>query len=86
MICYDTDVGRNENLVIKLALVAYFLAAGAFLVAVPWTSIWSLFSSALPALTSFLKNATVRGAVSGFGLVLVLGAVIEIRDAIGRKH
>ena len=78
-------MGRNQNLVIKLALVAYFMAAGAFLVAVPWTSIWSLFSSAVPMLTSFLKSPTIRGAVSGFGLVLVLGAVIEIRDAIRRE-
>jgi apolipoprotein N-acyltransferase len=77
-------VSGEPGLVTRLALLVYFFAAGTFLIAVPWTDIWLLAVRGLPVLATILSHPTTRGAVSGFGLVLIVCALAEIRDAISR--
>jgi len=84
--CYDTAVERERRLIARLALVVYFFTAGAILVAVPWTALWPIVGGEIPWLVAVLTNPAARGAVSGFGLVLVIGAIVEIRDAVHRSE
>lgn len=77
------DQGRRT--VFKLAMVVYFIVMGTFLIAVPWTSLWPGAFAKVPWLTSLVSNPSLRGAVSGFGLVLIGCAIFEIRDVVSRK-
>ncbi len=79
-------MSEERKLVNRLALLVYFFVAGTFLIAVPWTDLWLLAVRSLPWVASILSHSVLRGAVSGFGLVLIGCAVFEIRDAISRKR
>jgi hypothetical protein len=83
-ICYDVGVREERTIIGRLALVIYFFIAGTFLIAIPWTGFWSFVLRQAPWLDNLLSHPALRGAVSGFGLVLIAGAIIEIRDAITR--
>jgi len=54
--------------------VAYFLAAGLFLLLVPWTRTWSANPLLLdhPDLRVLVASPFLRGAVSGLGALLLL--------------
>lgn len=83
-ICYDDRMSERPNPVAALAAVAYFIVTGVILIAVPWSSLWPGVFFGAPWLTELFANPILRGAVSGFGLVLIVGAVVEIRNAISR--
>jgi len=53
------------------ALILFCLELGAFLVVLPWSSLWerNYFLFRYPALALWLLNAYLRGAISGLGLV-----------------
>jgi hypothetical protein len=79
-----SGVNGERKLAARLALLVYFFVAGTFLIVVPWTDLWLSAMRGLPWLASILSHTTLRGAVSGFGLVLIGCAIIEIRDAVSR--
>ncbi|HUX08523.1 MAG TPA: hypothetical protein VMX35_14575 [Acidobacteriota bacterium] len=79
-------MSEERKLVNRLALLVYFFVAGTFLIAVPWTDMWMLAMRSMPWIASFLSHSLLRGAVSGFGIVLIGCAIFEIRDAISRKQ
>jgi hypothetical protein len=60
--------------------VAYFLEVGFLLVFVPWSAFWdrNYFASVMPLLGAAMKNAFVRGAVSGLGLVTIVAGFAEL--------
>ena len=73
------------KVITRLALISYLFVVGVFLIAVPWTILWPLSIPGIPWLTAVISNPILRGAVSGFGLVLIGGAIIEIRHAISKS-
>ncbi len=68
--------------------MAYFLyivsslLVGAFLVAVPWMTLWDVnyLLQPHPAVRNLLLSAFTRGAVSGLGLVNILLALHDARQ------
>ncbi|MBZ5515269.1 MAG: hypothetical protein LAN62_10620 [Acidobacteriia bacterium] len=68
----------SRPLIIIYILLCFEL--GAFLVALPWTSIWSknFFVTQYPWVSSIALNYFVRGAVSGIGLADVWLAIFEL--------
>ena len=70
----------------SLGLIAYFLVSGIFFLFFPWTSLWPRAIYLPPVLAMFFANAVTKGLVSGFGLVLLLGALFEVHNAFSRKQ
>jgi hypothetical protein len=71
-------------------LVLYLLAAGVFLLLVPWTRAWSWnpLLRSLSGLEAFVLNPYLRGAISGLGAYLVLQGLFELppgRRPSGRR-
>jgi hypothetical protein len=60
--------------------VAYFLEVGFLLVFVPWSAFWdrNYFAALIPGVGVVMKNAYVRGAVSGLGLVNIAAGFAEL--------
>jgi hypothetical protein len=75
-------VSKEFNVISELSLISYLIVVGVFLIIVPWTSLWPLTVPGLPWFTTVVANPIFRGAVSGFGLVLIGGAVVEIRHVV----
>jgi hypothetical protein len=61
-------------------LVLYLLAAGVFLLLVPWTRAWSWnpLLRSLSGLEALVLNPYLRGAISGLGAYLVLQGLLEL--------
>ncbi len=78
-------MNSGRKLIFKLILVIYFFVAGVFLIAVPWTHLWPLRITDVPWFMALISNPALRGAISGIGLVLIGGAILEIRDVISHK-
>jgi hypothetical protein len=59
----------------------FWLELGLTLILVPWSDIWeaNYFLYQYPALSIFLKNPFLRGAISGLGFVNVLLSVGSFR-------
>jgi hypothetical protein len=72
----------------RLLFVAYFLEVGLLLVLVPWSGFWdrNYFAMSLPALSDFLRNNYVRGAVSGLGIVNLLIGFEELASALWARR
>jgi hypothetical protein len=72
--------------------LAYFLyivsslLVGAFLVAVPWMTLWdaNYLLQPHPAVRNLLLSAFTRGAVSGLGLVNILLALHDAHQHLTR--
>jgi hypothetical protein len=61
--------------------VAFFLEVGLLLVVMPWwPALWdnNFFAEASPALQRILTNNYVRGAVTGLGLVNLVGGFADL--------
>lgn len=54
----------------------------------PWSTFWdrNFFAEALPSLELILASPFSRGAVSGVGLVTVLGGLAEISGAFTARR
>jgi hypothetical protein len=64
------------NRLLAVAFILFCFEVGLFLFFVPWSPLWehNIVLTYFPALRDFALNNSVRGAVSGLGLVdLVLG-------------
>jgi len=64
-----------------LLMVTYLLAAGVFLVVVPWSDLWShnsLVARAPLQLRELWRSGAFRGAVTGFGLAHFVFAFVEV--------
>ncbi len=73
----------------RLLFVAYFIEVGLLLVVVPWSAFWehNYFAHAVPAIGAVMRNAFVRGAVSGLGFVSLAAGVVELVSLLpGRRH
>jgi len=64
----------------RLLFAAYFVEVGLLLVFAPWSVFWdhNFFSAAVPAIGALTRNAFVRGAVSGLGVVSVAAGLGEL--------
>jgi hypothetical protein len=62
------------NRTVRVPLLLLWLVFGLALILVPWSDIWetNYFLYQYPALGLFLKNAFLRGAISGLGFMDVL--------------
>jgi hypothetical protein len=62
------------NRIVRVPLLLLWLVFGLVLILVPWSDIWeaNYFLYQYPALGLFLKNAFLRGAISGLGFMDVL--------------
>lgn len=67
--------------------VVFSLLVGSFLVVAPWTGFWegNYLLAPHPVLRMVLLNPFVRGSVSGLGLVNILLALHEARQAFTRR-
>lgn len=70
----------------RLAMIAYLFVVGVIITAAPWTTLWPISIPGMPWLTMLIINPALRGAVSGFGLVLIGGAVVEASHAFSRNQ
>jgi hypothetical protein len=68
----------------RLIFVAYFLEVGLLLVLVPWSAFWerNYFAASFPLLQDILRNNFLRGAVSGLGVVNLLGGFNDLADLL----
>jgi hypothetical protein len=69
------------NRVLRIVVFLFWLELGVVLILAPWSDYWDMnyFLFQYPSLGLFLKNAYLRGAVSGLGLMDVLLAVASFR-------
>jgi hypothetical protein len=59
----------------------YCVEAGIFLLMVPWSALWVRNSMAqAPLMGEYLMMGQIRGAVSGFGFLLLLVAMLDFVD------
>jgi hypothetical protein len=65
------------NRILSALLVVICCIMGAILFYLPWTGIWeqNYFLSHFPSLTRILLNPSVRGAVSGLGILDIFLAI-----------
>jgi hypothetical protein len=68
------------NRILSALLVVVCCIMGAILFYLPWTNIWeqNYFLSHFPSLMRILLNPSVRGAVSGLGILDIFLAVTMI--------
>jgi hypothetical protein len=69
------------NRILRVVLLLLWLELGLALILVPWSEVWDMnyFLYQYPALALFVKNAFLRGAISGLGLLNVLFALEAFR-------
>lgn len=69
------------NRLLRVVLLLIWLEVGLVLILVPWSEIWeaNYFLYQYPALGLFLKNAYLRGAISGLGIMNVFLALEAFR-------
>lgn len=67
---------------------AYFLEAGLILIVAPWSGFWdrNFFAGIMPAIDAVLASPYARGAVSGVGIVTLLGGLAEIGGAFASRR
>jgi hypothetical protein len=60
--------------------VAFLLEAGLLLIVLPWSGFWrqNYFAQTWPALRVLLENDYLKGAVSGLGLVDLVGGFADL--------
>lgn len=70
--------------ILRVVIFLFWLELGMVLILVPWSDYWDMnyFLFQYPPLALFLKNAYLRGAVSGLGIMDVLLAVASFRFRI----
>lgn len=67
--------------ILRVVMFLFWLELGMVLILVPWSDYWDMnyFLFQYPSFAFFLKNAYLRGAVSGLGIMDVLLAVASFR-------
>jgi hypothetical protein len=72
----------------RLLLIAFFLEVGFVLIVVPWSTYWdrNYFAQAVPVVQPIIRNNFVRGAVSGLGVLNVVGGLLELLALIVRRE
>ena len=67
---------------------AYFLEAGLILIVAPWSAFWdrNSLAAAVPVLREVAASPFARGAVSGLGLVTLLGGLAELGAAFAARR
>lgn len=72
----------------RLLFAAYFLEAGLILVVAPWSGFWdrNFFAGFLPSFSQIFASPYARGAVSGVGVVTMLGGLAEIGGAFALRR
>jgi len=70
--------------ILRVVMFLFWLELGMMLILVPWSDYWDMnyFLFQYPSLALILKNAYLRGAVSGLGIMDVLLAVASFRFRI----
>ena len=70
------DIGRLN----RVLVVVYLVEVGLVLIVAPWTRFWdrNYFVESLPLLEPLLTSHALRGAVSGFGIVTLGVAAIDV--------
>jgi hypothetical protein len=78
---------RSEAL-LRALFILYCFEAGMFLVIVPWTLAWDRNFVQVPAtwLRGLLLEPTLRGAVSGFGLVHLVWGAHDLETWIAQRR
>lgn len=61
-------------------MIVYLVEVGLVLIVAPWTRFWdrNYFVESLPLLAPMLTSHAVRGAVSGFGIVSLGAALVDV--------
>jgi len=69
------------NRLLRVVVLLMWLEVGLVLILVPWSEVWeaNYFLYQYPALGFFVKNAYVRGAISGLGIMNVFLALEAFR-------
>jgi hypothetical protein len=79
---------RRESLVTRYLVVAFFIEAGLILLLVPWSAFWerNYFAEALPTIQWLARSHTVRGAVSGLGVVNLCAGIADLISLLSIKR
>jgi hypothetical protein len=66
---------------LRIFYLLYCVEAGIFLLMAPWSVLWVRNSMAqAPVLGEYLMTGQIRGAVSAFGFLLLLTAMLDFVD------
>ena len=70
------------NRIVHAMLVLFYFEMGAILLYLPWSSLWeqNYFLSRFPALIPVLLHPSLRGTVSGLGVLDIFLAIGMIRQ------
>lgn len=70
------EIGRLN----RVLVIVYLVEVGLVLIVAPWTRFWdrNYFVESLPLLAPMLTSHAVRGAVSGFGIVSLGAALVDV--------
>ncbi len=71
---------RRGSLVTRYLIVAFFIEAGLILLLIPWSTFWerNYFAEAIPMVQWITRSHTVRGAVSGLGVVNLCAGIADL--------
>jgi hypothetical protein len=69
-------------------VAAYLIEAGVLLTIGPWTPLWeqNYFAAELPAAAAFFGHPSVRGGVSGVGLVTLAAGLRDLVSAVALRQ
>ena len=72
----------------RLLLTTLLFEVGLVLIVAPWSTYWdrNYFSESIPLLHAILTNNSVRGAVSGLGLVNVIAGAAELVAIVSARR
>jgi hypothetical protein len=70
------------NRILRVVMLLFWLELGLVLILVPWSDVWeaNYFLYQYPLLGLFVKNAFLRGAISGLGFMNVLFSIWTFRQ------
>jgi polyferredoxin len=71
---------NRESFVHRYLVVAYLIEVGLILLIVPWSAFWerNYFTQAVPLVAAVFRSPTLRGAVSGFGVVSLAAGIADL--------
>lgn len=72
------------NRILRVVMLLFWLELGLVLILVPWSDVWeaNYFLYQYPLLGLFVKNAFLRGAISGLGFMNVLFSIWAFRQRV----
>ena len=77
--CFQETGSITRLILSRYLLTLYFVEVGVVLLIAPWTVYWerNIFVEMYPVFAPYVLALTVRGAVSGLGVVNLFAAVTE---------